>query len=204
MWHLSAQKESAREADAAPSIRCTTCNPLARPHGDCHRPSARRSQRCHHPARCRSPSLPLQSCSSQRSGRAGPASKRPAGIQLTASGPRTALQPAQQGCNKPEATTSFTIASNRLEGSKPALPGPNTVGSLFSIQFHAVEFTGVNARSQILKSHTPILHEQQLLCGQSPGTAPALQTPRPLSPSPPDGTAQIPGTHKESAQLEQS
>lgn len=118
--------------------------------------------------------------------------------------PATALQPAQQGCNKPEATTSFTIASNRLEGSKPALPGPNTVSSLFSIQFHAVEFTGVNARSQILKSHTPILHEQQLLCGQSPGTAPALQTPRPLSPSPLDGTAQIPGTHKESAQLERS
>lgn len=109
------------------------------------------------------PASPCKAAARSTQGKRDPL---PSDLQETSSRPAvpaTALQPAQQGCNKPEATTSFTIASNRLEGSKPALPGLNTVSSLFSIQFHAVEFTGMSARSQILKSHTLILHKHQLL-----------------------------------------
>lgn len=74
-----------------------------------------------------------------------------------------------------------------LEGSKPALPGPDTVGSLFSIQFHAVEFTGVNASSQISKSHTLILHKHRLLNPRPEpwhGACSANASTRPFSPLP--------------------
>lgn len=74
-----------------------------------------------------------------------------------------------------------------LEGSKPALPGPDTVGSLFSIQFHAVEFTGVNASSQISKSHTLILHKHRLLNPWPKpwhGACSANASTRPFSPLP--------------------
>lgn len=127
-------------------------------------------QRCHDPFPLPVPtSLSPQSCSSPRrlcpllSSLLGESRTQFQAICRKPAPSQRSLHPEERGCNKPEATTSFTIASNTLEGSKPALPGPDTVGGLFSIQFHAVEFTGVNARSQISKSHTLTLHTHRVL-----------------------------------------
>jgi len=84
-----------QEADAAPFIRCSACNPLPHPCGDCHSPSAHRSRA--------GPALPWPfsaldphqllpaKLSAHRppacSGKAGPTTKQSAGNQLPASGP---------------------------------------------------------------------------------------------------------------------
>lgn len=92
-----------QEADAAPFIRCTACNPLPHPRGDCHSPSAHRSRAGGVATillRCRSP--PASPCSSPAcSGKAGPASKQSAGNQLTASGPPNSPVSRIRGMQQP-------------------------------------------------------------------------------------------------------
>lgn len=90
-----------QEADAAPFIRCTTCNPLPHPHGDCHSPSAHHSQA--------EPALPRPFST------AGPHQPLPAKLQLPAEALPTAPQPAW-GKRDP-------LPSNLQEtSSQPAVP----------------------------------------------------------------------------------
>lgn len=168
MWHLSAQKGSVRRqtqpllSALPPATRCHV------PPGTATAPFA--AARPHQPLPAKL-QLPAEALPAARSGKAGPnfqaICRKPAHSQQSPQQPsiqNKVLDEATAGlfATSPRPPQALQLPPNRLEGSKPALPGSDTVGRLFSIQFHAAEFTGVNARSQISKSHTLILHEHWL------------------------------------------